>query len=158
MYIRCINHQNMFFENFHPSFLLLKIWGILAWFDDIWDGVLQGKCHLRCHQIMPRLPIFSITGNRGEHVQNTCSDGIYILYTCILGYIHTFILWFLRIWTGIWFLQGSWEKLQSSSWDFPKSWELCTGWRFDNIVIKHPPKWCIMAQGGIVDHMGHMGT
>ena len=45
MYIRYIYHQNMFIEHVHPSLRLLKIWGILAWFGDIWDGVLQGKCH-----------------------------------------------------------------------------------------------------------------
>ena len=37
-------------------------------------------------------PLFSIDGNRGEHVQKTCSYGIYILYTCILRYDQTFIL------------------------------------------------------------------
>ena len=30
MYIRYIYHQNMYFEHVHPSFRLLKIWGILA--------------------------------------------------------------------------------------------------------------------------------
>ena len=45
MYIRYLYHQNMFFEHFDPSLRLLKIWGILAWFGDIWDGVLLCKCH-----------------------------------------------------------------------------------------------------------------
>ena len=55
-------------------------------------GTYTGGPHLRCHQIMPRCPIFSITWKRDEHVQKTCSGDIYILYTCELRYVHTFIL------------------------------------------------------------------
>ena len=116
----------------------------------IWD--VTKSC-----QIMPRWPKFPMTGKRGEHVQKTCSDGISILYTCILGYVHTFLSIFLRIWTGIWFLQGSWEKVQSSSWDFPKSWEFCTGWRFDHIVIKHPPQVVYHGPGGYSRPYGTYG-
>ena len=45
MYIIYVNHQNMFLEHFDPSFRLLKIWGVLAWFGDIRDEVLLCKCH-----------------------------------------------------------------------------------------------------------------
>ena len=54
-------------------------------------GTYTGGPHLRYHQIMPRRPKISITGKRGEHVQKTCYDGLYILYTCISGYVHTLI-------------------------------------------------------------------
>ena len=36
-----------------------------------------------------KMSIFLITVNGGQHVPKTCSDGLYILYTCILRYVHT---------------------------------------------------------------------
>ena len=47
--------------------------------------------HLRCDQITPRRPLLSITGNNGQIIPKISSDGLYILYTCIMRYVHTLI-------------------------------------------------------------------